>query len=416
MKPNLTRREFVARLASGSSLAVLSCRDPKPKPDTAAKVMPRFFFVSQGRTVLMNADGSGLRVLDFKEENQVTWQPAGFFPDGQRVLFLSMEARRDGPGRPFSEYYTQTPTRIWIYDLEDESLTEIATEDRMAVFYTPQLLLGDGRMLVQVVRQRVGQVFSMNLDGSEAREFTGAGEGLPYGFDLNQETRRVAFHLASPSGYQIWTSDFEGRSRNLVAGRQDHLYFGPSWSPDGDWLAYQDCHPREDPGHDWSDVCISRPDGSEQRVLTRNQPHWFGASYGSPERRGSGSNMLTWTRAGSILFSRKLPRSKLAWEFRPDRPDTDHFNRDYKPELATGGTEICQLDPRNDEVQRLTQSDPPVWDFRAIESPDGKAILFCRAEVGKMPGIWLKEGHSAEPRHLTDGLDNQGADHPRWVP
>lgn len=405
----------MASLTGGATLALLSCREPKPTSSLESQPTARFFFVSQGRAVLMNADGTGRRVFDFKEPEQVTWQPAGFFPDGKRVLFLSMEARRDGPGRPFSEYYTQTPTHIWIYDLEDESLTEIATKKRMAVFYAPQLLLGDGRMLVQVVREKVGQVFSMNLDGSDAREFTAAGEGLPYGFDLNPGAKRVAFHLATPSGYQIWTSDFEGRNRNLVAGRQDHLYFGPCWSPDGDWLAYQDCHPREDPGHDWADVCVGRPDGSEQRVLTQNQPHWFGASYGSPERRGSGSNMLSWKRAGSILFSRKLPDSKVAWEFQALRPDTDHFNRDYRPELARGGTEICQVDPLSAEVQRLTQGDPPVWDFRATESPDGHAILFCRVEVGKMPGIWLREENGAEPRHLSDGLNDQGADHPRWL-
>ncbi len=415
MKPNPTRREFVASLAGCSTLAVLSCNQAKPKAGLESPPMGTFFFVSQGKTAMMNAAGTGLRVLDFSEPNQVTWQPAGFFPDGRRVLFLSMEARRDGPGRPFSEYYTQTPTHIWIYDLDDKTLTEIATKQRMAVFYAPQLLLGDGRMLVQVVRKKVKQVFSMNLDGSDAREFTGAGEGLPYGFDLNPETKRVVFHLASPSGYQVWTSDFEGQQRSLVAARQDHLYFGPCWSPEGDWIAYQDCHARQDPGHDWSDVCVSRPDGSEQRILTRNQPHWFGASYGSPERRGSGSNMLRWTRAGSILFSRKLPGSKPAWEFQSRRPDTDHFNRDYRPELAHGGTEICQIDPRSAEVQRLTQTDPPVWDFRATESPDGRTILFCRAETSRMPGLWLREGNSSKPRHLTDGLDDQGADHPYWV-
>ena len=26
-------------------------------------------------------------------------------------------------------------------------------------------------------------------------------------------------------------------------------------------------------------------------------------------------------------------------------PDVDHFNRDYHPELARGGTEICAMDP-----------------------------------------------------------------------
>ena len=36
------------------------------------------------------------------------------------------------------------------------------------------LLVSDERILVQVVRNKVGQIFSMNLDGADAREFTRA--------------------------------------------------------------------------------------------------------------------------------------------------------------------------------------------------------------------------------------------------
>ena len=65
----------------------------------------------------MNADGTGLRYFDFHQPNQVMWHPGPFLSDGRRVVFLSMEARRDGPGRPFEEYYTQTPSHLWLYDL-----------------------------------------------------------------------------------------------------------------------------------------------------------------------------------------------------------------------------------------------------------------------------------------------------------
>src|SRR5438874_11687275 len=105
------------------------------------------FFTSQGRTALINADGTGLHYFDFKVPDQVTWQPGPFLSDGKRVVFLSMEQRRDGPGKPFEEYYTQTPTHLWVYDLEKKALKEIATRDRMAVFYTPALLVGDERIL-----------------------------------------------------------------------------------------------------------------------------------------------------------------------------------------------------------------------------------------------------------------------------
>ena len=380
------------------------------------KPVPRLFFTSPGRTAVMNADGSGLSYFDFKVAEQVTWQPGPFLSDGRRVIFLSMEQRRDGPGRPFEEFYTQTPTHLWVYDLDKKSLTEVATRDRLAVFYTPALLVSDTRILVQVVRNKVGQIFSMNLDGSDAKEFTQAGEGLPYGLSLSPDGKQVAFHLASPRGYEVWVSDVTGKNRVRIVGHPDHLYFGTSWSPDGKWILYQDCHFKQDPGHDWSDICIGKADGSEHRVLTEGQSHWFGATYGNPTHRGGGSNMPMWTHKGEILFSRKLPGSKVAWEFQSQRPDTDHFNRDFKPEQAHGGTEICRLNPQSGSVTRLTSHNPPVWDFRTSESSDGKRMVFCRAETGGVPTLWTMDSNGHHPRQLTQGLDNKGADHPRWLP
>jgi TolB protein len=405
----MSRREFLELLLLAPLAAPAAAR-------AAGRSPARLFFTSQGKTAVMNADGRGLRYFDFHVPDQVTWQPGPFLSDGRRVIFLSMEQRRDGPGRPFEEYYTQTPTHLWLYDLDRRTLAEIATRDRLAVFYTPALLISDTRLLVQVVRNRVGQIFSMNLDGSDAKEFTRAGEGLPYGLSLSPDGRRVAFHLAGPRGYEVYTADLEGTNRVRIAGHPDHLYFGTSWSPDGQWILYLDCRYKEDPGHDWSDLCIGRADGSEQRLLTTGQAHWFAATYGSPQNRGGGSNLPVWTREGSVLFSRKRPESKVAWEFQPQRPDTDHFNRDFKPELARGGTEICRLHPADGAVTRLTASDPPVWDFRASESPDGRYIVFCRAETGGAPAIWRMDADGRNPRRLTRGLHDKGADFPRWLP
>jgi TolB protein len=415
VQEKLNRRQFLIGATLAPIVAGASCRSGTGLRNSSTP-SARFLFVSQGKTGLMNADGTELRYLDLNVPNQVTWQPGGFFSDGRRVLLLSMEARRDGPGRPFDEYYTQTPTHLWAYNLDSGALEELATRDRMAVFYTPQLLLSDERMLVQVVRNKVGQIFSMNLDGTDARAFTAAEDGFPYGLSLSPDGRRVAYHLAGSGGYQIWTCDSEGRNRVRVAARPGHIYFGPMWSPDGQWLAYQDCEPARDPGHDWSDICLSRPDASEQRPLTQGQSMWFGATYGNPQNRGGGSNIVAWTLDGAILFPCKTPGAKVAWEFQPQRPDTDHFNRDFKPDLARGGTEICRLDPRNGTVARLTSSDPSLWDFRVSASPDGRRIVFCRAATGNVPSIWVMNADGSNARQLTKGLNNQGADHPRWLP
>ena len=283
------------------------------------------------------------------------------------------------------------------------------------MFYTPANLINDERILVQVVRNGVGQILSMNLDGTDAREFTKAGEGLPYGLSLSPNGKRVSFHIAGPRGYEIYTSDTYGSSRVHIAGDADHLYFGTSWSPDGKWVLYQGCLYKQDAGHDWSDVFIGRADGSVTRTLTQGQSQWFAATYGNPAHRGGGSDRASWTRDGRILYSRRLPDSRVAWEFQVGRPDTDHFNREFKPELASDGTEICRIEPGSGAITRLTHSTPQKWDFRATESPDGKHIAFCRAETGGSPELWVMDADGRNSRRLTLGLNNLGVDYPMWV-
>jgi len=172
----------------------------------------------------------------------------------------------------------------------------------------------------------------------------------------------------------------------------------------------------QDPGHDWSDLCVGRPDGSENRLLTHGQSQWFAATYGPPSRHGGGSNLPVWTPDGQLLFSRRLPGSKVPWQYQPQRPDVDHFNRDYQPDAARGGTEICRCDPETGRTIRLTHSEPPVWDFRARVSPDGHQIVFCRAATGQVPSLWIINADGADARRIATGRDGRGVDQPRWIP
>lgn len=375
----------------------------------------RFFFTSQGKTAIIAADGTGLKYFEFQVPGQATWQPGPSFSDGRRVVFLSMEPRRDGPGKPFSEYYTQTPTHIWVHDLVSGSLNELCTQERIAPFQTPALLIGDERLLVQVVKNNVGRIVSMQLDGSDPRDFTKAGEGLPYGFSLSPDKKRVAFHLAGPEGYQVMTSDVDGGNRVKLAGAPGHLYFGTNWSPAGDWVAYVDCLPGNDPGHDWADLCVGRPDGSEHRVLTKGAAMWFAATYGPKDRHGGGSNIPSWTQDGAVLFPRRIPDSKVPWQYRVGQPDLDHFNREFQPETAQGGVCVSRAEVSG-RITDLTEARPGIWDFRISESPEGKQIVFCRAPTGDAPTIWVMNSDGSDAKPVTKGIDDKGVDHPRWLP
>ncbi len=263
------------------------------------------------------------------------------------------------------------------------------------------------------------RIWTMDLDGSDPREVTGAEDGFVYCVQISPDGQKIAYHstmLADRDSYCVFVADMDGGNRVEVAAAQGHLYFGPMWSPDGKWVIYQDCHYPDDPGHDWADLCLGSRDGSINRKVTTGQRQWFATSYGDPETRGGGSNIALWTPDGKrVAYTRAEPGSRTAWPYQAERPDTDHFNRDYYPENARGGTAICLLDPFTGEETEFIPYESRVWNFRAAWSPDGSMFAFCRADVGSPGSIWLVNADGGDPRMLTDGYEHQGADHPVWV-
>jgi len=155
----------------------------------------------------------------------------------------------------------------------------------------------------------------------------------------------------------------------------------------------------------------------EHRVLTQGQAQWFAATYGDPsESCGGGSNMPAWTRNGQILFSRKLPESRVAWEYQAQRPDTDHFNREFKMESARGGTEICRLNAARWDGDTTDAERPGCV---GLSRSPSQATVSRWSFVARLPagvpsiGSWIKTGatNAASLEAWTTG----GADHPRWL-
>src|SRR5207244_1273258 len=85
-------------------LPVTCTRSADPHRESLAVLL-----VSQGRTALINADGTGLRHLEFDIPNQATWQPADFFSHCHRVLFLSMKPGAEQPAPQDTEPGPGTP-------------------------------------------------------------------------------------------------------------------------------------------------------------------------------------------------------------------------------------------------------------------------------------------------------------------
>ena len=352
------------------------------------------FFASDQRLGAIRPDGTGECYPNFGLPDQRQWLMGYVAPGGGEAELYSLESGKS-----------------WRYDFPSRSIREIPRRRG-----TP--LPGGERYLHDSNEENVFSLFTTDLDGAN-REDIHTAVGFAYCVQLSPDGGRVAFHITNnPArpGYEICVLDIASRELLLIASDHEYLHFGPEWSPDGQWLLYQRCEYQHDPGHDRSDLCISRADGSEHRLLTTGQRHWFAAAVGTPQRHSSGSNMPVWSPDGRrVTCALHMPDSHTAWPWAHDRPDTDHFNRDYHPELARGGTQICFVDVDTGEITPITHDDPPTWNFRLAWSTDGAQLAFMRADVGCLPELWLMDADGDNRRFLSRGLNGLGADHPRWV-
>lgn len=346
------------------------------------------------RVGVIRPDGTGESFPTFALPEQSGLRMGQVSPDGRYAELMNLSAKK-----------------YWRYDFIAKTATEAKQRQGEA-------LPGGTRFLYPDNSNNVLTLSTADADGGN-RIVIYSGPGYAYGFSLSPDGCKYAYHITGVPdrpGYEIYVIDIESKKSLLIAGDYKYLHFGPAWSPDGQWLLYQRCAHQQDPGHDRSDLCLSRADGSEHRMLTTGQSHWFAAAIGTPERHYSGSNRPAWSPDGQrIACTLLLPDSQTAWPWQANRPDTDHFNRDYHPEIARGGTQVCLIDATTGQITPITHDSPPTWNFRPAWSPDGSQLAFMRADVGKPPELWVMNVDGSEKRLLTRGLNGTGADFVRWI-
>ena len=425
----MTRRELLAAAGAGvvgvSAFGRLALGQPGGLASSGPQVdkgsnMDRssltdvIFYLSKGRVGAIRPDEGDECYPEFVAPNQASWQLIYLFPDGRQAVLFSQEPPRNPNaafGDPDGPAFAKT--HMWRYDFVSRAMREIALPSYAG---TIGLLAGGDRFLVLENNQNVARLYATDLDGGKGEEYYSS-PGYAYGTSLSPDRHQVAFHITGGPApvYAICVVTLADKTCTVIANDPAWLYFGPTWSPDGQWLLYQRCAHRGDPGHDRSDLCISRADGSEHRMLTSGQSHWFAAAMGIPELKGSGSNGPAWSSKGQIVCTLLLPDSQTAWPYRVGQPDLDHFNRDYHPELARGGTRVCLIDPMGGQITAITHDDPPTWYVRPAWSPDGTRLAVGRADVGALTELWVMDADGAHSHPLTRGIDGTGADHYRWL-
>jgi TolB protein len=336
-------------------------------------------------------DGTEERYPEFGQPTQKSWVFGPLFADGRRIILTSFEntdVKSVRAGR--------VVTHDWLYDLVSSDLQPVLEQDRQADQLRPYALLpGEERIVETAYIGNEERIFIKDLDGRNPRELTAAGGGFHYALELSHDGRRLACHVTGGAPafynlgmYSINAFDLDTGRRTLIAGQSGHLMFGPRWSPDDKWLAYLDCRAAEDPAHFRADLAVGRADGSEHRVVTRGQTHWFGTPFGS--------NMTEWSPDGkTITYTRLLENSK--------------------PDMSSGGSQLCLLNPETGAITELTPAEEGVWDYRAAWSPEGDRIAFTSARPGAARELWMMNADGSNARRLTDGYQHKGADFTRWL-
>jgi len=363
-----------------------------------------------GGVGLINEDGTNEHYLQLPEKKDRRWSGLGpIFPDKMHCLLTSYDNYSivaNVTGKMFN--------RLWKYNLSTGELTELITKERPADQVFCAALLSDGQHMlcsVSTENHKNQVLYLTDMDGKDWKLLSG--QEFVYGIQVNHNETRIAFHVAS-EGYSINTTDMEGKDRKHVAGKEGHLFFGPEWSPNDQWLAYLDCDTKKEPSHHYADLCIGRPDGSEHRMVTVGQSQYFGTAYGAKEHRGGGSNTTSWTPDGKYLIYSKLsPGAHHDAAYKPELGN--HLENVFSPESAKGGCSINLLDPFSGKEIPVTQYQEGKWDFRGVVSPDGKSLVYTSAKVAGRGEIYLCHIDGTENKFLTAGKDGLGADFSRWL-
>jgi dipeptidyl aminopeptidase/acylaminoacyl peptidase len=239
-------------------------------------------------------------------------------------------------------------------------------------------------------------------------------------FDISPDGKCIAYVSALSGGFDLWICDISGSNRKRLVIMYPEEALNPSWSPDGEWIAYTAR----------GNAFKVRSDGSEPPI---NLTYGMGPAHGH--------EFIRWTPTGDrIVFihsnsngynqvvsaSTDIPTGKvnLNWITNENFNSTDvHISPD--------GSSVCFMSDRSGfaDFKRMDVWTAPItggdainmtpntlthYDYRPRWSSDGKSLVFTSDRSGfrKVGTIDIKT------RETTFITDNNSYDeyNPRWSP
>jgi Tol biopolymer transport system component len=224
------------------------------------------------------------------------------------------------------------------------------------------------------------------LDGSVPSEAEWAPDGIRIAYVLSTDCPKRGGEIP-PSCFAIWTVNADGGGRRALVPPSLHFdYLGPTWSPDGEQIAYV----RQDENGDNVELWVMNDDGSGKHRLAEgsvSDPAWspngdlilfsgFAEGRSFPE-----SDLFTVTVDDGEV--RQLTQTPTDGEEVPDwSPDGERIA--YERLISGEGAVAYQVwvmdaDGTN---QRILSDPEAAFDGGPVWSPDGQKLVFSSERDG----------------------------------
>lgn len=342
--------------------------------------------VSTMRAMIMRADGTGRRLVAPGLAGQLdTWtQFASWSPDGRSaVVGRGWQSPENARWEEEHKQFRFT-TEGWLYDSYIVDLATDKAENVTAVervsFYNSGLFFWPGdtsKLGFTALVDGNSHPFRMDRDGRNKCDLTKESREFAYGFAASRDGRRIAYH----KNYQVFLANADGSQAMQVQTGQP-FNFGPTWSPDGQWVLFlsgehYNCHPH-----------IVRADGTGLKKLADRSGYRGVIEFlDVPDFHGGSSDTPVWS------------------------PDSLSI---YYTASSEKNVELFRATLEG-HVEQLTHARSGTMHYHPQPSPDGKQLLYGSKRDG-VRQLYVMHLKSRQERRLTDLQPGRAAMWPHWQP